>query len=433
MSRMKTPSRGDQIASGAVEVIGGPTGRHAAIGRRGWSYAVPVLSALASVMVALGVLQKNHCVSNGWSTPGSLWRECYSDLPLAVGSNASQPWATGGPGNTQPVLTALLTWLVRQVVPDGFGPRPQRTYFAIAAVIIALCIAGCVVLLASMLPDTPWLAAHMALSPVLITSALISFDAFGVLLTTGALWAWYRRNPVLTGVLLGAATMARSYPLIVAVAILLVALRDRRARDAVLTSAGLLGSTAVLLGGASLLGDALGPYRTWWHSDASYGSPWMLLQIMHLQIPAEGASWLAVAGWVAAVGVGFALVQRPAYLTPLAPLALTMLVIVMCTGKTMTPQQALWVLPFLALCAFHWREHLIWAGVELVYFAMLWMYVGSSSNPAKALPGGGYAVFLVVRLVTYGALAWVSWESAEELQDVQEPDEVERRELAVSH
>lgn len=420
--RVHTPSTGDAVAGSMVEVIGGPTGRHAATGRRGWSYAAAVLSALSSVFVALGVLQKNHCVTAGWATPGSIWRECYSDLPLAVNTHASQPWGTGGPGSTQPVLTAVLTWLVRLAAPDGYGVHAQRTYFAIAAVIIALCIAGCVSLVCSMLPGTPWLAAHLALSPVLIVASLVSFDAFGVLLATAGLWAWHRRNPLLTGILLGAATMARTYPILFALAILFTALRDRRVRELTLMLAGLLGTLAVLLGAASLLGNPLQPYTAWWHAQVSYGSPLLILQNAGLTVPAAGASWIAIAGWVTAVGIGAALCLRPAHFTPLAPLLLTMLVIVMLTGKTMTVQQSLWVLPLIALCGFHWREHLVWAGVEVLYFAMLWMYVGSSSNPGKALAPEGYAIFLIARLAAYAGLAWVSWESAEELQDVQHPE-----------
>lgn len=426
-SRFTVPSRADAVAHAGTEVIGGPTGRHV---RRstGWRPAAAILSALSGVMVALGLVQKGHCVQNGWGSPGALWRACYSDLPTAVGNHAEQPWSAGGPGEQQPILTATLSWLVRQVVPDGTGRDEQRLYFLISAVLIALGVAAGVVLLARTMPDTPWLAAHLALSPVLVTTALISFDVLGVVLATAGICAWLRSRPAWAGVLLGAAALSTTYPLILAAAVVLVALRDR-AREA-LTSfvAGLLGAIAVVLAAATVLGDTLAPYRQWWDAPVGYGSPWRVLQISHVAMSAHTASWLAIIGWAVALATGAFLVSRPAHLTPLAPLALTMLAIVMATGKTFTPQEGLWVLPLLALCGLEWREHLVWAGVEVLYFVTLWPYVAHDSNPAKALAGAGHAVFTIVRLAAYAGLAWVAWLSADELQDdrtgvlSQEPD-----------
>ncbi len=417
--RILVPSQGDGVARRATEVIGGPTGRYAGIGRRGWTYAGAYLSALASVLLAIGVVQKNHCLRSGWSTPGSLWHACYSDLAVGTtGDPGSSPWVHGGVGGQQPALTALLTWGLQHFVPDGSVLSQEQVYFAIAAAVIALLVGGTVIATAALVRDTPWLAAHVALSPVLITSALVSFDVFGVLLATLALLAWARRHPALAGVMFGLAITARSYPAIIVAAIALLAVRDRRLDELGRLLIGVVVALAVVLGLAYAMGgNPLSVYGNWNDAGVSYGSPWLLAQIMHVTIPAHGLTVIAVLGWVAAILVGVFLVTRQDVVTPLAPLALTMLVIVMVTGKAMSVQSCLWVLPLIALTSLRWREHLVWAGVEVTYFVMTWMYAGLASNPGKALPAAGYAVFCAVRLIAYIGVAWTSWETGEDRDD----------------
>ncbi|MBD2759555.1 DUF2029 domain-containing protein [Yimella sp. cx-573] len=420
--RLTVPSRGEGVVGWATEVIGGPTGRYGAIGRRGASYAVTVLSALASVFVALGVVQKHSCVEKGWGAPESLWRACYSDLAVGLTGNGG-PWAAGGPGENQPMLTALLQWLLRQVTPTGSSLAVQQYYFAFGAVLIALAIAATVIALTAALPGTPWLAAHAALSPVLVTASLVSMDAFGVALATIGLVLWMRDKPLAAGVLLGLAVLARSYPLIIIAAIVLVALRDGRTRELTKLLVGAAAAVGVCLAAALAVGgDPFAVYQNWNRAAAGYGSPWLVLSILKIKVDAATLTWLAVAGWLLALLVGAHLVRRPRHATPLPALVLTMLVIVMCTGKAFPVQQAIWVLPLLALTAMRWREHLVWAGVEIVYFVMTFLYIASSSDPNKGVAPAMYVVFAMVRLIAYAGLAWVSWETAEELADHQDPE-----------
>lgn len=416
-TRVIAPSRREQPVALATEVIGGPVGRFAAIGRRGWTYAAAMLSALASVLIALGVLQKNHCVRDGWGSPGALWRACYSDLPVGSGGpKGGTPWSSGGAGRTQPVLTAILDWVVKQLTPGGSALATQQVYFAIGTVVIVLLIALITVATASMVRDTPWLAAHVALSPVLITAALVSFDVLGVALATVGMALWARKHPAAAGICLGAAVMARTYPLVILGAIVLVALRDDARAPLARCLGGAAGAIVVCLGLAYAWGgDPLAPYRGWWHQDAGYGSPAYLLTVAHHPLPATSLSIIAVLGWAVAFLLGVYLSGRPVIRTQLAPLALTMLVIVMLTGKSMSVQSCMWVLPLMALVALRWREHLMWAGAEIAYFVMTWMFIAGPSNTAKAMPGAAYAFFLLVRMIAYIGIAWASWESSDDL------------------
>ncbi|WP_050671230.1 glycosyltransferase family 87 protein [Luteipulveratus halotolerans] len=406
--RLAVPSRGDGVVAQACEVIGGVVGRYAGVGRRPWTFAAALLSAAASVFVALGVLQKNHCVRSGWSTPGSLWRACYSDLPGAVtAQHLSDPWATGGPGESQPVLTAYLTWLVRLLTPEGSGLVEQRFYFAAAAIVIVLLIAVTVAAVAATLPRSPWVAAHVALSPVLITASLMSYDMLGVALMALGVLAWTRRHPLMAGTLLGAATMARTFPAVVIVAIALVAWRERRQTALWRVLSGAVAAIAVgLILGWAVGGDPLASYQVWSDQSAGYGSSWLVVQIAGLDLPAAALTALAVIGWVLALVVGVYLATDRERNLDVAHLSLVMLVVVMVTGKSVSVQSALWLLPLIALCGLRWRDHLVWAGIELASFAAVWMYAGTSFNENRSLPGPAYALLTVLRLLAWIGLAW---------------------------
>lgn len=421
--RLRAPSRGDGVARVATEVIGGPVGRFARVGARSWLYVGAVLSSLASVLIALGVVQKNHCETVGWGGPGAFWRACYSDLPVGAGGSAgATPWSVGGPGQTQPALTAYVTWGLQHLVPGGGTMlHRQQLFYGICAVVITALVAATTIATASMLRGSPWQAAHVALSPVLITASLLSLDILGVALATVGMALWMRRMPVAAGVLLGAAVMARTYPLIIIAAIVLLALRERRG-SAALRMLGAAGVVIVffMLSAVAVGGDPLAPYRAWGAAGASYGSPWLVAAILHVKLPTTALTIVALLGWLAALLAGMLRVSMP-HPVRLGPLALMMLVIVMVTGRSFTPQECLWVLPLLAVSAMRWREHLAWAMVEVVYFVMVWMYAGSASNPAKALAPAGYAVFCVIRLVAYGGLAFAAWESAEDVDEQMQP------------
>ena len=59
----------------------------------------------------------------------------------------------------------------------------------------------------------------------LLLTGLINWDLLAVALVAGALWAWARGRPVLTGVMIGLGAAAKLYPLFLLGAVLVVAWR----------------------------------------------------------------------------------------------------------------------------------------------------------------------------------------------------------------
>lgn len=402
------PTRTDPVAAAASQVIGGPLGRYAAsprhTARSGWLPAAAILVWLSSLTVALGVLQKAHCLTRGWNSPDQFWHACYSDLPVAyqsTGLGHAMPYLPGAPPLDQPVVTGLVMWLVGLAVPDGSALARQQWYFGLWALLITVLVMALVAVTAASAPREPWRAAHVALSPVLVLAGLVSVDLLGVLLASLALWAWGRNKVPLAGLLLGLAICARTYPLVLLVAIGLLAVRSGRVGAwSRLAGVTLLTWLAVSLPWLVMNADALlSVYRTWWQARASYGSLWMVPSLLGRDLTQGAITELAIAGWLVAAVVGavfaLSLERRPT----VAEVCLVMLVIVLVTGKSVPVQAGLWILPLVALAGVKWRDHLIWAGFEATYFVAVWLYIAGLSKPDRGLPAGLYSALLALRLV----------------------------------
>lgn len=439
----------DRLGRALSEVVGGPAGRRAAVAP-GVRRPVAVLVVLALAVLALGVVQKQHCRAEGWSTPDMFAHACYSDLPVVYESSGladgESPWAAKGADLDQPVLTGLALWQLAQLTPGTDRPASlsfdepagvsaaervsrDRGYFDRAVVALALLLVGLVALVAASAGRRPWDATLVALSPLLATVALVSLDLLGVVLATGGLVAWGRRRPVLAGALLGLATAARTYPALLLVVLVLLAVRTAKVRE-VATTVGvaaltwlLLTLTPSVLGG----GSALAAYSTWRASGAGYGSPWLLPQLLGRPRQQAWERWLGldgaalspttvtgltVAGLVLAVCCGLLLTLAAPQRPRVAQVAVVVVGIALITSKALPVQSSLWLLPLAALAVPRWRDHLVWAGCELAYFAGVWVYLLGNSDADRGLPPRLYAVLLLVRLAGILWLVVAAWRSA---------------------
>jgi hypothetical protein len=426
-----SPTRSDEVAAAASEVIGGPVGRYAARLARGWRYYAAVLAGASAVVSALGVLLRAPCIDTGWSSPDQFWHACFSDLPatyrdagLSTGIGAYLSGGFGAPAPGQPPLTSFLMTLTATVVPTGETPDRMRFYFAIWTIVAAVLWALTTWWTAGSVRRFPLRAAQVAFAPVALLVLPISPDVVGVALTAAALYAWTRHRPVLTGVLLGLAVSARTYPLVIVAALLFVCLRSGRLQVWLRTA----GAAAVVSGGILFLLGVLNPdaasaaYRAWLDAGAGFGSPWLLPQLAGHPLSATTVTVLCLAGWVVAlvVGAGFTLAmpRRPG----VAEVSLVMLALVILTGKSMTVQSALWLVPLAALVGLAWKDVLAWSAAEALHFEAVWLYLAGTSQPSRGLPAAWYAVFLVVRL---GGVLWLlarTWQLALERPPVYDDD-----------
>jgi uncharacterized membrane protein len=420
------PSREDPLVARLSAVAGGPGGARVRPGRHGWWTAVRVLVLVAMVTLSLGVVEKQHCRAEGWSTPDQFFHACYSDLPVVYESSGladGRPPYTGDAGFlNQPVLTGVTLWAVAGLVPDGSAVERGRWYFDISTVLVAVLLVALVALtVAGAGRRRPWDAALVAASPLVALSGLVSLDLLGVTLAAAGLLAWGRSRPVLAGVLLGLATTARTYPVVLVLVLGLLAARSGRWapwwRTVAAAAATLL---AVLLPWALTSWDGVtAAYRAWAAGGAGYGSLWLLPQTLLAEprprwltrlgvhpftISPGVVTTLAVLGVVLALAVGLSLALGAERRPRVAQLAFVVVAVVLLTSKAWPVQASLWLLPLAALARPRWRDHLVWVGAEAVYFVAVWLYIAAGTTADRGLPAAWYGLFLLVRMA---GLLWL--------------------------
>ena len=411
----------DPVVQAASEVIGGPRGRYASSRWLPWVKVAALLSLLTAIPVGLGILLRVPCLRTGFTGDGQFWNACYSDLPntfrdsaVKNGLSAFLQGGAGAPTTGQPPLTGLLLTAVASVVPsdelaNGLSTR-VAWYFALWSVLVTLMLLGIVWLVASS-ARMPFSAAHVALSPVVALAGFVSADLLGVLLASAGLWAWSRRRPALAGVLFGLAISARTYPVLILLAIGLLALRSGHLRAFAQTAVRALITFGVVVVGLWVLNPeaAVSSYQAWSSAGAGYGSPWLLPQLAGHPLPAGAVTALAVAGWLLAVLVGAVLALSSARRPTVAEVSLVMVALVLVTGKSFTVQSSLWLVPLIAWCALQWRDHLIWAGAEALNFVAVWLNIAGINTPDRGLPAAWYAFFSMLRVVAVLWLVAVVW------------------------
>lgn len=419
--RVTAPSRDDDVVATASEVIGGPLGRYAVVLARGWRYYAAVLAATSAVPMALGVLERAHCIDLGWRTPDQFWHACFSDIPatykdqgLTAGLLAFLSGSPGAGSPVHPPVTGLVMSVLASLVPSAPLEDRMRFYFALWAVLGGVLIALTTWWTAATTRRLPLRASHVALSPVVALTVVVAPDVLGVALAAAAVYAWSRRRLVTSGILLGLAMSARTYPVVILLALLLLATRAGQLRAWSVTGAAAGGTFAVVF--LAFLGlnpdAAVRAYEGWAQSGAGFGSPWLLPQLGGFALPAGAVTILAVLGWVAAVVVGVVFALGAPRRPGVAEVTLVMLGIVMVTGKSMPVQSALWLVPLVALVGLRWNDHLLWAAAEALHFVAVWLYFATSVTPDRGLPAGWYAFFLSLRVAGVVWLVHRTWSVA---------------------
>lgn len=340
---------------------------------------------------------------------------CYNDITplyfargLSTGqipyldSDVEYPVLTGGLMELGRRLVAFLGGVSAPGVTEAQAGIASRMFFGVTA----LMLFGFFMLTiwAHLKMSRPWDALMIAISPVVMTEALINWDAMVLAFTSLGLLFWGRRRPWVAGIFIGLGVAAKLYPVLLLLPLAALCLRTSRWRAYGETVAGAaLSWIAVNL--PVYLATPKGWMNFWTFNvdrGADLGSLWYALRLVGID-PGDPSrlEMLALVVGGSAIGALLLLAPRRPRLSQGIFLLVTLFLIV---NKVYSPQYALWLLPLLVLANPRWPDWTLFTIGEIAYFIAIWAHLaGSFGGQAE---GGAriYAAFVFLRI---GVQLWL--------------------------
>ncbi|WP_335932322.1 glycosyltransferase family 87 protein [Streptomyces sp. PTD5-9] len=407
------PTHRDETAAVGSELLGGPSGRWSRLGGTALT-PVGAVALVALGMFALGMVQKLPCYNWAWFRgAGSQYTHaCYSDIPhlfVARGfSDGLAPYFDRLPGDMQyleyPVLTGVFMQIASWLTPGGPLQHREQMYWMVNAGMLMVCAAIIAVCVARTHRRRPWDGLLVALAPAFALTATINWDLLAVALTAAAMLMWSRGRTVAFGVLIGLATAAKLYPVLLLGPVFVLCWRAGKWRAFVSATLGAAVSWLVVNLPVMILAPE-GWKRFYAFSEergVDFGSFWLIIT-QRTGRPIEvttvnTVSTLLTIALCAAIGVlTLTAPRRPRF----AQLAFLVVAVFILVNKVYSPQYVLWLIPLAALARPRWRDFLIWQACEVLYFLGIWMYLAytTSGDKHQGLPTEGYQLAIALHLL----------------------------------
>lgn len=452
---------GDPVPAGFANAIGGAPGRHSRLGGRRFWTPVRWLILLTLVTSVFGWWQKAPCRVHPWADQYQYTRLCYTDVFALYGAEQLSSGKT--PYLQHPVEYPVVIGGVMQVAAKATALFPEdqrnRRFYDITWLMLTAGALVVVVTTAKLAGRRPWDAAMFAVAPLLIIHGSTNWDLVAMALAGLGLLQWARRRPLAAGILLGAATATKLYPVLFLVPLAALCFRAGRMRSFAAVALATLLTPVVLsvpvyltspyfsdAGGANeavvaaspldRLGSdglsALSPKVTTTGPGgvpvtgvnavyrfvdlnsmrpADWDSLFFALQKLRGDVPldrtvAPGASpdrlnrAVAVL-FVLALAAIVALIVRAPRRPRLMPVLFLTVLAFLLTNKVWSPQYSLWLVPLALLARPRWRPFLAWQAAEvLVLFTRLYFFI----SLANGSQGIDYYWFLTAVLVRDASL-----------------------------
>ena len=407
------PLSSESMARGAVDALGGPTGRFARSAHSGWWTPLRVIITLAWTFLACGFLSKANCaastrgedglISLNWAGNRQYASFCYNDIiPLYGGRGLDQPgfpyaysWVEGDITRYMeyPVLAGMfqgaVAWLARTTYPavEWIGIADVSWYFGLTALIMSLVWVGTVVMVFQLTGNRAWDTVLMAASPLVVMHAFTNWDIPSVAFMVGALLAVTKGKNWLAGILIGLGTAFKLWPLFILGAFLVLAIRNKRWAPFIkMFVATVVTWLVVNLPVAVAYPEA---WREFFRLNQERGLDWttiyaLLSRIGGVDLENEFVNTFSLVAFLACC----AAIAIMGLKTPRAPRVAEMIYLIIMAflifNKVWSPQYSLWLIVPALLALPRWRLIFSWALADALLLPILaWHMLGSEN---KGLP-----------------------------------------------
>lgn len=444
------PSRTDPLGAALANVIGGPVGRHALIGRGRVMTPLRVMFLIALVFLAFGWSTKAACLQSPGTGPGdqrvanwenqrAYYQLCYSDTVPLYGAELlnrgelpyKSSWvekdSTGAPQlrydgqiavryMEYPVLTGMYQYVSMALAKTYTALSKLISipvvaevvmFFNFAALGLALAWLATISATARLAGRRVWDAALVAASPLVIFQIFTNFDALATAFAMSGLLAWARRKPVLAGVLIGLGAAAKLYPLLFLGPLVILAIRCRRLGAVARTAAATV-STWLLVNLPVLVLFPRG-WSEFFRLNARRGDDMDSLfyvvksftgwrgfdpSLGFWEPPTILNTVVAVLFTTSCLAIGYVALTAP--LRPrLAQLTFLVVAAFLLTNKVWSPQFSLWLVPLAVLALPHRRVLLAWMTIDAMVWVprMYYLY----GNQSRSLPEQWFTTTVLLR------------------------------------
>ncbi|CAB4912869.1 MAG: hypothetical protein F2806_08780 [Actinobacteria bacterium] len=406
------PTQDDPLIEKNAELIGGPAGKYQRVSRSWWS-PLRVIIVLTTMSYAIGVWLDSSCRNSSWISPQRYEHLCYTDIhpfyTLKGFAEGIFPYlgnATPDQMVDAPVLVGLFMQVAATITTFFSGIWPQEDagilYYDITVMLLFIALLVTVIATLKTVKSRPWDAAMIALAPMMILAATISWDLLAIACVSLAFLNHRKGKLLTTGIFLGLALASAHYPIAIFIALIILALRSRDWNATLKISV-----TAVIVWLVINLPFAIMHFDGWiviykkiLTSGSELGSVWYA--ITQIGGPSVNTTLLNFASLLlfAAAVIGILAITLQAPVPPrTASIVFLVVAAFALVAKGYSPQFGLWLIPLAVLARPRWRDFLIWQACQVVYFVAVWWFLaGYNVDGAKGLTPQWYAVATVIHI-----------------------------------
>ncbi|AQQ16315.1 hypothetical protein CGLAU_11935 [Corynebacterium glaucum] len=423
------PGRTEPVAQGWVNFLGGPMGRFAQVGRAAFWTPLRAIIAVAYVFLSLGYLSKANCTmgkpdDNGvlqlnWGGSRQYTSFCYNDIvPLYGARGLDSPgfvydysWVEDGLTRYMeyPVLAGLFQQFAATIsrntyfLADRFLPE-VGWYFAVTALLMSILWVCTARMVAELAGNRIWDTLLVVGSPLLIMHAFTNWDIPSIFFLVAAMLAARNKKFWLAGILIGAGTAFKLWPLFVLGAYLTIAIRKRNLVPffkmtvaAAVTWVAVNAPVYLRNPEAWSEFNRLNTDRGWeWTTiyavisratgwagfDDGSGAPVILNTVTFV---------LFALGCLAVLILGLRAPKEPR----VAELLTLIVGFFLLFNKVWSPQYSIWLIVPAVLAAPYWRLLLSWMTVDMMVWPILMWHMHGVQN--LGLPGGALNLIVIAR------------------------------------
>jgi uncharacterized membrane protein len=369
---------------------------------RHWS--LPVIVGVA-VAIA-GLVLKSACAPWSWGGAVETYtRLCYSDIGplywLRGMADGIVPYFESYKGYfiDYPVLTGMWMWLIGAVTRTMSNGQSVGMFVVLTWATSVVFIAGTLALMARNATANRHAAWWFALSPALLLTLGITWDALAVMCAVAALISYQRGKLTTAGIAIGIGAASKLFPALLLVPIVANALMRRN----------LKGSIRIVLTAAATWLAINAPFivfarEGWWEfyrfsreRGIDFGSlPLALSYLFNISMTTEQANNFGLV----AVAVASIVVVLMAKRLNVYQSSFIMVAVFVLANKVYSPQFWLWLTALLVLTGVSRRAFIGWNIAQAIYFVGIWRFLLFMTDP-RADGAIDYK--------TYGLIIMIHW------------------------